>query len=90
MRLRLVWREWVAPPPPIGELLVKPVLAEGLLRADTLGQNDTYLRLWLEQPKGSDAVRPARQIHQILEPAAVHRRSITHAQLCIQRLPADS
>jgi hypothetical protein len=56
IRIRLEWKKWVPPPPPIGELLVKAVLAEGLLRADTFGENDTYVTMWLEQSKGSDAV----------------------------------
>ena len=41
VRVSLNFKIWVPPPPPIGELLVKPVMAEGLIRADNIGQNDT-------------------------------------------------
>lgn len=47
---------WQPPPPPLGELLVKMIMAESLRRSDTLMRNDTFVTLQMLQTKGSDAV----------------------------------
>lgn len=51
---------WVPPPPPLGELAVKVVMAEGLASADIGSQNDTYVELVLDQAKGSHTVQYRR------------------------------
>ena len=47
---------WVPPPPPLGDLAITVVRAEGLAKADLFSENDTFVELEVEQAKGSHQV----------------------------------
>jgi hypothetical protein len=55
--IKVQFKPWVAPPPPLGELAVTVVMAEGLKTADLGSHNDTYCEIMLEQTKGSHNVQ---------------------------------